>query len=291
MRIQCQDLCLSFGSTQAINELSTTMDGQHIIGLLGQNGCGKTSLLHSMAGLLPPTSGSCRVFGKEATELSRVDYSQFGVVHQECGFIDSMTTQSHLNYIASFYSSWDKDREQRLMKDFELDPKARVGRLSQGNKQKLGIILAVCHRPKLLLLDEPANALDPIVRKELLRLLFQLVHDDGATIVVSSHVLMDVEKVIDHVWFMRHGELFVDQSLDALLESYAQWDITPQEGQALPTQFDESFILQQSVEGRRRRLIVKADEGQRASFMAERRVLATPQSINLEGLFPILARS
>ena len=284
--IHCEELRLRFGKKVAIRDLTTTLSGRKIVGLLGRNGCGKTSLLHTFLGLIRPTEGTCEVFGKPAEKLDREDFAKIGFVHQEGGYIDSMTVQTHLNYIASFYPEWDRDREARLLGAFELDPRARVGRLSTGDKQKLGIILAVSHRPALLLLDEPASALDPVVRREMFHLLFEMVEEDGASVVVSSHILMDVEKVIDHVWFMRAGRLVVDEPLDALLESYAEWDVVGD----LPGEIDEPYVVGQSGEDGTRTLIVRAGEIARREFAEKTGAAVTSRPLNLERLFPLLAK-
>lgn len=288
--INCNALGMRFKDTDALRDLSVFVGSRKIIGLLGRNGSGKTTLLQTLVGLLVPTSGACEVFGRSSMELSRDDMSRIGFVHQEGGFMDAMKVQGHLDYIGSYYENWDKDREQRLLREFELKPSATVGSLSTGDKQKLGIMLAVCHHPKLLLLDEPASALDPIVRKGLMQLLFQLVEDDDATIVISSHILMDVEKLIDHVWFMREGELVVDQSLDDLKESYACWDVTAKEGSTLPRLFDEEYICEQSGSGNSRTLVVKAGAAELEVFCERYVVVASSRSMNLESLFTFFSK-
>ena len=124
---------------------------------------------------------------------------RIGFVPQEIRLIDWMTVEQHLSYVASFYPRWDGERQARLLRELELDTASTVGALSSGNVQKLAVILACCHHPELLVLDEPVSDLDPIARGgRLLEFLLELLREDETTIVVSSHVLRDVEKIVDH---------------------------------------------------------------------------------------------
>lgn len=289
--IDCENLSVSFGKTNAVRKVTTRAEGGRIVGLLGRNGCGKTTLLHTLLGLLRPREGRSSLFGVDSMELGQDEIGRLGFVHQVGGYIETMNTRTHIDYIASFHKHWDKEREARLLDQLELDTSKRVGALSEGNKQKLGILMSVCHRPELVMLDEPASALDPIVRTEMFRLLFDMVEEDGATIVVSSHILTDVEKIIDHVWFLREGELVIDQPLDALQESYAQWDVTARNGRLLPGRFEEDYVLSQSGEGSSRRLVVRSGESDSDEFAARHEAEVTSRSLNLESLFPLISQS
>ncbi len=289
--LTCDALSVSFDGHPAVCDLTSSVGKRKIIGLLGRNGSGKTTLLHTLVGLILPDSGSSSLFGVSSRDLGPAEMRRIGFVHQEGGYIETMNTRTHLDYIGSFYPRWDREREERLLGLFELDVSRAVGDLSTGDKQKLGIILAVCHHPEILLLDEPASALDPIVRRELFQLLFEVVEEDDATILISSHILMDVEKVIDHVWFLRQGRLVIDQPLDTLQESFVQWDIVAENGGSMPLSFDEPFVVTQSGAGDYRRLIVRANEADPEAFGRHHRALVTPRPMNLESLFPVLSRN
>ena len=154
-----------YASLTALDGLTLDMSPGHMIGLIGRNGSGKTTLIEHLVGLLLPTAGSCRTLGCDAAALGAEELSRMGVVHQEARYIEWMSVRQHLRYVASFYVNWDRGREERLLEQLDLNPKAKIVHLSTGDAQKLGIILAVCHHPDLLLLDEPAAALDPIARE------------------------------------------------------------------------------------------------------------------------------
>ena len=162
-----------------------------------------------------------------------------------------------------------------------------MGRLSPGDVQKLGIILAVCHHPELVLLDEPASALDPIARERLLQFLLDLLHEDQSTILISSHILHDVEQVIDWVICLDRGRICVDAGLDSLQESYARWLVSRPEG-GLPERFAEDFVLEQQGNGTQAQLIVRASVRHEADFAARYGARIERQPLNLEQIFPHL---
>jgi ABC-2 type transport system ATP-binding protein len=274
-------------ATTALDDVSLRVEPGHIIGLLGRNGSGKTTLIHHLAGLVLPTAGTCTTLGSDASELAPEQLERIGVVHQEHSYLEWMTVAQHLKYVASFYRSWDSKRQQLLLDQLELDPKRKVATLSPGDVQKLGIILAVCHHPELLLLDEPASALDPIARVRLLQFLLELIHEDQSTIVISSHILHDVEQVIDWVICLDRGRVCVDAGLDSLQERYARWQVTRADGE-LPEHFDEDFVLEQQGNGAQAQLVVCDGAAHEADFAARHHAEIKSQPLNLEQIFPHL---
>lgn len=283
-----ENLSKHFDQHVALRSLTLTIPAGRIVGLLGRNGAGKTTLLHLASGLLLPTSGSCTTLGRASGELDTAELAQLGVVQQEGKFIEWMSVAQHLEFTASFYPRWDHAREARLLKDLELDPKRKIAQLSTGDRQKVGILLGVCHHPTLLLLDEPVSALDPIARSQLLRFLVDLIREDGCTILVSSHILSDVEKIIDWVVCLNAGELATHCALDELQESYAEWVVTSRTGE-LPAFFPEDFILSRSGDSRRARLCVRPlDAAAAARFASVHGVEIETRPLNLDELFPLL---
>jgi ABC-2 type transport system ATP-binding protein len=211
-------------------------------------------------------------------------------VFQESRFLDWMTVTQHLEFTASFYPTWDRERERRLLDDLELDAGRKIIQLSPGDQQKVGIILAVCHHPALLLLDEPMSALDPIVRARLLRFLVDFVREDGCTVLISSHQLADVEKIIDWAVFLDRGELALSSAFDELQDDYAEWIVTSTAG-ALPARFAEPWVLAHEGDTRQARLRVRTpgDEAERRFTMTHGVTIAR-RPLNLEQLFPVLVR-
>ncbi len=284
--IETSDLSKRFDDTTALDRVSIAVPERAVVGLVGRNGSGKTTLLRHAIGLQLPTSGSCVTLGKASGELDHDELTRIGVVPQDNRFLDWMTVEQHVRYVASFYPRWDRQREVKLRRDLELEPGARVGTLSAGNVQKLAIVLAMCHHPELLLLDEPMSDLDPIVRGRLLAFLVEILGEDSATVVVSSHVLHDVEQIVDRVICLDRGRVATDAALDDLKELYAEWRVTSR--RPLPARFEESFVLSQEVDGHQASLLVRQAPGDLEAFRAGHRVEVATHPLNLERIFPLL---
>ena len=284
---ELSDVTKTLGSVNAIKDLSLSVPEGSVVGLIGRNGCGKTTLLRHVVGLYLPTRGQSETFGCPAARLGPSELSQIGIVHQESRFLVWMKVKQHLRYVASFYSNWDQERERRLLEALELDPDARVGTLSPGNLQKLAIILAVCHHPKLLLLDEPVAAMDPIAREKLFEFLLDLLQEDDNTTVISSHALRDIERIVDRVVCLDEGRLREDSSLDDLHERFAEWVVTSQNG-ALPERFDEAYVVAQKGDRFQQQLLVENGTRELKVFQHRRRVDVATRPLNLERIFPLL---
>ncbi|HLP06701.1 MAG TPA: ABC transporter ATP-binding protein [Opitutaceae bacterium] len=277
-----------FGKHTALTDVSLALPAGRIIGLLGRNGAGKTTLLHIAAGLLPPTAGDCTTLGTPCGKLDTPQLTRLGLVQQEGRYLEWMTVRQHLDFNASFYPRWDRDLEKRLLEALELDPKRKIVQLSPGDRQKVGILLGTCHRPALLLLDEPISSLDPIVRKRLLDFLLELLRDDGTTVVISSHILNDVEKIVDWIVALEAGELVENSPFDLLQESYAEWTLTSANG-ALPATFAEPFVLSRQGDARQAVLRVRtADPEAAARFAATHHAELRTRPLNLDEMFPLL---
>lgn len=284
------DLTKSFAGHLALRGLNLEVPAGRVAGLLGRNGAGKTTLLHIACGLLLPTAGSCTTLGRPSGDLDEAELSQLGFVSQEGAFLDWMTVAQQLQFHGSFYRAWDGSREQRLLTELDLDPRRKIAQLSPGDRQKLGIILGVCHHPKLLLLDEPMSALDPIARARMLGFLIDLVREDGSTVLISSHILADVEKIVDWVVCLDRGELAVNAPFDELQEGYAEWVVTSADGR-LPVRFSEPWVLAHEGNSRQARLRVRVpgDQAERI-FQTTYASAVVARPLNLEELFPLLIR-
>ena len=284
--LETHNLTKRFDGTTALEDLTISIPAGSVVGLIGPNGSGKTTLLHHATGLYLPSSGSCSTFGVPADRLGPAELSRLGVVQQEGRFVEWMTVRQQLRYVASFYDRWDRDLEQRLLRDLEIDPAKRVAALSSGNAQKLSIVLALCHRPELLLLDEPVSALDPLARETLFRFLLDLLADEKMTIVISSHVLRDIERLVNRVVCLEIGRLRVDARLDELQERYSEWRVTCDGN--LPREFPERFVLQQEMNRSHARLVVRDAAEELERFRARHGVEVTTHPLNLEAMYPFL---
>ena len=287
--IETDRLTKRFGATSALDGVSVSVPEGAICGLIGRNGSGKTTLLRHVVGLLLPTSGLCRTLGRPSAELGPDELGRIGFVQQEGRFLGWMSVEQHLRYVASFYDVWDAGREERLVQELELDRRATVASLSPGNVQKLAVILAVCHHPRLLLLDEPVSAMDPIVRERLLSFLIEMLQQDELTVVISSHVLRDVERVVDWIVCLEGGRVAEAGPWDALQERYAEWLVTSANG-SLPGAFGEPWVIEQAADGTRARLVVLDGDQRLEEFQRRHHVVVEPHRLNLERLFPHLIK-
>jgi ABC-2 type transport system ATP-binding protein len=228
--IQIDKLTKRFDDVKALDEVSLEVGPGRIVGLLGANGGGKSTLLRHMVGLYLPDRGSSRTFGVKAADLTAEELSRIGYVHQEGTLIDWMTALQLVRYVAAYYPTWSEDVETEFIDRFELPMSKRVGAMSPGQRQKLAILLVIGFEPELLILDEPAAALDPVARHQFLELLLEIIQNEGRTILISSHILSDVEKVIDHVLILDKGQLLRDCSFDELREEYLRVRLTSLNG-------------------------------------------------------------
>jgi len=240
--VSMRGLSKTFGQTAALSGVDLDIYPGRIIGLLGPNGCGKSTLVRHIIGFHLPSRGNCTTFGCDAAALGAKEFSRIGYVHQEGELIDWMTVSQLIRYVAAYHAAWNTDLEKRYIDDFEIRLDARVGTLSPGERQKLAILLAIGHEPELLILDEPATALDPVARARFLDLLLGIIQQEGKTILISSHILTDVEKVIDHVIIMKDGCLVTDQSFDDLKEKYLRVRLTSL-GAGLPEELPFGNVL------------------------------------------------
>jgi ABC-2 type transport system ATP-binding protein len=278
-----------FKETVALDRLSLRVEPGQIVGLIGRNGSGKTTFLRHVVGLQLPSAGEVRTLGVPSERLGSSELGRIGMVHQEIELPGWMRVERMLRYVASYHARWSMDREARLIEELEIDPAAKVGTLTPGNLQKVALVLAVCPRPELLLLDEPVSALDPIVRERLLSFLIELLREDGSTIVISSHVLRDVERVVDWIVCLERGRVIADVAMDELRERYAEWRLVSTNG-ALPARFDEPFVLHQHGDERSARLEVRRSGAgiDALAFGARHHALVEERPMDLERIFPLL---
>ena len=228
--VQISNLSKKFGKIKALDNVDLDISPGRIIGLLGANGAGKSTLLRHMIGLYLPDQGNCTTFAEDAAKLTPKELGRIGYVHQEGELLEWMTTKQLIRYVCAYYENWNHQLEEKYIEDFDISLKDRVGSLSPGQRQKLAILLAIGFEPELLILDEPASALDPIARSQFLDLLLHIIQNENRTIIISSHILSDVEKVIDHVVVMRQGRILCDTSFDSLREEFLKVTLTSLNG-------------------------------------------------------------
>jgi ABC-2 type transport system ATP-binding protein len=282
--VRFENVSKHFLRSHALSNFSLSIGASRIVGIIGTNGSGKSTLFRHIVGIYLPTQGECFTFDTPARRLSSEQLSRIGMVHQQEEFLSWMSVRELLGYVGAFYANWDRDMQQRLVRDLELDPGAKVDSLSPGKRQRLAMILAVCHRPELLLLDEPLSDLDPLAREQILRMILDVFRESGNTILISSHMLHDIERIVDHVVCLDGGKLILDEPLDHLKERFAEWTVLGLNG-SLPARFSEPWILSQEGDARERVLVVSDALAQQEAFAREYGVRIESKPLNLGGVF------
>ncbi len=214
--VQVSGLNLSYKNQVVLKDVNLSLPRGSVVGLVGANGAGKTSLMRCLLGLTLPQSGAIRLLGEDPTDLSDGVRARLGYVAQTPELIEWMKVGQYLDYIGAFYPAWHTQRVTQWLTKWTLDPKQKIMALSLGQKQKLALLQALGHAPELLLLDEPVASLDPLMRREFMRTLF----DDapGRTVLISSHLLSDLERIITHLVLMKEGRILLADEWDVLVE-------------------------------------------------------------------------
>ena len=213
--IKTEKLTKSYGSHRGIVDVNLEVDGGEIFGFLGPNGAGKTTTIRVLLDLIRPTSGKAFVFGIESSADPSAIHKRIGYLPGEFTLYDRLTGAQTLEYFGNLRGGVDRAYREDLIERFDLDPTRRFREYSKGNKQKVGLIAALQHKPELLLLDEPTSGLDPLVQQTFFGLLREHVKA-GATVFLSSHILSEVERTCDRVGIIREGLLVRLDRVDAL---------------------------------------------------------------------------
>jgi len=196
-----------YGKKLAISDVNLYVDSGEIVGFVGPNGAGKTTTMRTVMGYLKPSNGKIFLFGEEVTRNNLHGLiKDVGYVPGEVNYYPDVTVKKILDFYASFYPDFDKDYCEKLCSNFDIPLNKKFEELSLGNKKKVSIIQSLAHKPKLLILDEPTNALDPFIQKKLYNVLEEL-KQQGVGILLSSHVLNEVERLCDRVIFIREGKI------------------------------------------------------------------------------------
>ncbi|MBD8529202.1 MULTISPECIES: ABC transporter ATP-binding protein [unclassified Massilia] len=210
-----------FGGAYVLGGLDWQVLPGQVIGLLGRNGAGKSTLLECLLGLRETDAGSVTIHGEDVRQLSDATRARIGYVPQKSDLFEWMTPRQMLDYFKALYPRWNDAKVDALLQRWGFDQRMQgkaIGKLSGGEQQRLSIIRALGPDPDLLILDEPVSALDPVGRRDFLRELIDGVIEQGTTVVFSTHILSDLERVALDVAFLKDGRIALQGQLDALLE-------------------------------------------------------------------------
>ncbi len=235
--VEIDALTRRFGRTLALDNVSLNVPRGAVFGLVGENGAGKTTLIKHILGLLKAKTGTVRVFGLNPVTDPVPVLSRVGYLSEDRDLPDWMRIFEFLRYLRAFYPTWDDGFAEDLRQRFDLDPDARIKTLSQGQRARAALLGALAYHPELLVLDEPSTGLDPIVRRDILAAIIRTIADEGRTVIFSSHLLDEVERVSDHVALIDLGRIVLCDTLDSIKSAHRSLTLRFDEPVSRPPSF------------------------------------------------------
>ena len=226
--IEIKNLTKTFPSFR-LDNLNLTLPEGCILGLIGENGAGKSTTIKLLLGMLRPDSGETSILGNASPNME-----QIGVVLDEAGFPECLNARQIGTMLSEIYKNWDQTEYDTLLNRFALPTEKPYKDFSKGMKMKLSIAAALSHKPKLLILDESTSGLDPVVRDDVLDLFMEFTRDSGHSILISSHIVSDLEKLCDYIAFLHKGKLMLVEEKDALYEQYGMVLCSREEFASIP---------------------------------------------------------
>jgi len=214
--LRTRDLTRAFGGVKAVDRVALELRRGEVYGFLGRNGSGKTTTLRMLVGTLRPDAGVIELLGHSRAHIDAEQRRELGYVSQEQTFYPWMTARELGRFVSGFYASWDDAEFARLLALLDVPDRKKAAQLSGGTRTKLGLALALAHRPALLLLDEPTAGLDPVARREFLDILGEQVRREGQTVLFSSHLVDEVEQVSHRIGILQDGALRYQGPLEEL---------------------------------------------------------------------------
>lgn len=218
--IEIKNLCKSYKNFK-IDNLNLTLPGGYIMGLVGENGAGKSTTIKLILNMVHKDSGSITVLGKDNGDNFELTKEDIGVVLDEVGFSSYFNAKEIDRIMSHAYKNWSSEQFYTYLKRLSLPADKKFKELSRGMKMKLGIAVALSHNAKLLILDEATNGLDPVVRDEVTDLFMEFTSDESHSVLISSHIVSDLEKICDYIAFMHKGKVILCEEKDRLREDYA----------------------------------------------------------------------
>ena len=220
--LKLENVCKTYEMSDfVLDNVSFAIPMGSVMGFVGENGAGKTTTIGCILNTLSRNSGSIQLFGKEMQDKDTELRNEIGVVYDGDNFPKYLTARQLSNIMEGIFSKWDDALFQKYLHTFHLNEKQKIGKYSKGMTMKLAIAVALSHHPKLLILDEATSGLDPIMRDEMLDVFLEFVGSDDHSILLSSHITSDLEKIADYITFIHQGRIILTESKDNLIYKYA----------------------------------------------------------------------
>jgi ABC-2 type transport system ATP-binding protein len=218
--VDIQGISRSFGDKLALDNITLSVPQGGVFGLIGGNGAGKTTIIKHILGMLKAQQGTVRVFGLDPVQYPVETLGRIGYLSEDRELPDWMRLSELMRYTQAFFPKWDEAYAEELRLAFDLDKNAKVKTLSRGQRARAGLLIALAYRPDLLLLDEPSSGLDPVVRRDILGAIIRTIADEGRTVLFSSHLLDEVERVADRVAIIHQGRILLTASMEEIKERH-----------------------------------------------------------------------
>lgn len=254
--LETSALSKRYGRRWALSDCTLSIPEGKVVGLVGPNGAGKTTLLHLGVGLLAPTSGAIEVLGGRPADAP-AQLGRIGFVAQDTPTYAGLSVAKHLRMGAYLNPGWDDEVAQRRIEQLGLDPRQRAGSLSGGQRAQLALTLAIAKRPELLFLDEPVASLDPLARREFLQMLMDIVAEHGVSVVLSSHLVADLERICDYLVVLVASHVQVSGEIGMLLASHRRISGPRRDPSDLPANQE---IIEESHTDRQTTLLVRTND-------------------------------
>lgn len=203
-----------------LKNIDFTLEKGYIMGFIGPNGAGKSTTIKLIMNLVRKDAGEIRIFGLDHLQHQKEIKSRIGFVYDESHYYEELTVEKNKKIIAPFYKDWDEAVFQKYLYNFDINPKMKVKQLSKGTKMKFSLAVALSHNADLIIMDEPTSGLDPIFRREILDILCSIIQDENKSILFSTHITTDLDKIADYITFINNGSIVFSKAKDEILESY-----------------------------------------------------------------------
>jgi ABC-2 type transport system ATP-binding protein len=218
--VDIRRLTRRFGATTALDDVTLMIPRGGVFGLIGENGAGKTTLIKHILGMLKAQSGVVRVFGLDPVQNPVGTLGRIGYLSEDRDLPDWMRVGELMRYTQAFFPTWDEAYAEELRETFDLAADMKIKNLSRGQRARAGLLAALAHRPELLVLDEPSSGLDPVVRRDILGAIIRTIAEEGRTVLFSSHLLDEVERVADQVAIIHQGRILLTATMDEIKETH-----------------------------------------------------------------------
>lgn len=282
--IEIDELEYSYDSKKVLDKLSLKVEPGTILGILGKNGCGKTTLMNCLLGFLKPQAGVSTIFGEPSRQLSADVRQRLAFVPQVNDLFRWMKGQEVIDYVSRFYRHWNPDLIRTLVNEWEVPLDSKIKTMSVGEKQKLAVALAMGHEPDLLILDEPVASLDPAARRNFIKYLIELNSEKGNTIIFSTHITFDIERAAGHVAILHHGKTFFQGEIDALKERVVRLHL--HSSRELPQRLEIKDCISSKVAGNEAIIVVDHFDSEKLRIIKQiYDAEVSFQSMNLEDIF------